>query len=174
MESLSDSARILLAAIGVPIAVALLIVPGALLLRRHGQALHRASQAEVAESGRPILLPRPRTRAEAAQACRLAAWLPFLFAGFTAVLILVRATQPSGLIDAVVFVACGFGLRRCSRTAAATALVLYLLSVVDSYRQLGFFNPLAILYVAGLAWGVFVAFRFHWLPANEPPRTATA
>ncbi len=172
MESLSDGAKFLLVIIAVPVGFGLLILPLALVLKKFGPALHRAAEVDMEDGGLPSLWSKPRSREQAQRACKQAAWLLFLFAGLFAFQVALGAAQASALFDALILVACGFGLRRCSRVAAVLALVLYTATAVISVSALGFFNPLALLYIAGLSYGVFVAFAFHRLPAPSPSGSA--
>ena len=174
MDSLADGAKVLLLILAVPVGFGLFILPLALFLKRFGPALHKAAVVEAPEAASPSLWPRPKTREQAHRACRQAAWLPFLFAGVFTLQVALGAAQASALLDAGILVACGFGLRRCSRVAAVLALVLYSATVIISISTVGFFSPLAILYIAGLSYGVYVAFAFHRLPSSTPSERAAA
>ena len=172
MGSLSDGAIFLLLIIAVPVAFGLFILPLALFLKKHGQALHDAGVPEQTEAGEFSPWATPKSRAHAQRACQQTAWLPFLLSALLGLQVLLGA-NPASLADAAILLICGIGLRRCSRSAALLAFVIYLAIAVMSFQALGFFNPLSLLYIAALGYGVYLSFLFHRLPP-ESGQTVTA
>ena len=172
MESLSSSAAFMLLILAVPVGFGLLVLPIALALKKFGPALHRAAEVEMEGHGSPSLWARPTTREQARRACQQAAWLPFVIAALSTVQVAFGGAPVYALVDAAILIACGFGLRRCSRASAALALLLYTANAIISIASAGFFNPLALIYIAGLSYGAYVAFAFHRLPAATPYEVA--
>ncbi len=81
---------------------------------------------------RSLLWPRIHSDVAASTAAQNAMYAGFVVAALTSVFVLLRITPASSLLDAVLFAALGFGVRRFSITASILALVLYVANVVTS------------------------------------------
>lgn len=127
--------------------------------------------------------PEMNTPDAAEKAIRNAAGVAFVVAGVTALLStlamfnVLHFLQPWSIIDAILFAAIGFYIRRESRVAAVLGLVLYLLEALDRILSgaggsLGGFSILTILFTLYLINGVRGAFslaRLRTRPQDGVP-----
>ena len=166
MVSLSDWALILLIVLAIPVGFALFILPSAILLKRSEPALSRAGEPGLSRAGFPVLSLRAVTRAEVQKVCKQTAWLVFLFAGAWALEVALGTRDLALLVDAGVLLLSGIGMRRCSRIAAVVALAVFALNVTLSARGSVFFSLFSLIYIVGISYGVYAAFRYHRIPGN--------
>ena len=174
MVSLSDWALILLIVLAIPVGFALFILPLAILLERSEPALRRAGEPGLSGAGFPVLSLQAATRAEIQKVCKQAAWLVFLFAGAWALEVALGTRDLALLVDAGVLLLSGIGMRRCSRIAAVVALAVFALNVTLSARGSAFFSLFALIYIVGISYGAYAAFRYHRVPGRKLPGKAAA
>ena len=101
--------------------------------------------------------------------CHTGMWVSFLVGGFTAVLSILVGQVVVGVVTAAIFVAIGYGIRRCSRIAAVLAVVLYIGPQI-LMRSTGVISFIfAFLFIGSLR----ATFSLHRLNRQQTPPTAT-
>lgn len=85
----------------------------------------------------------------------------------TFAVVLFGAVPVAGLLDAAIFLGCGFGVRQLSRPASIAALVLYILERLAS-MQFGFGGIAAVIFTMILVGGVRAAFFAHGFQILHP------
>ncbi|MEW5978336.1 MAG: hypothetical protein AB1898_21275 [Acidobacteriota bacterium] len=102
-------------------------------------------------------------------------WVSFVIAGVTTLVALFGLVPTATIIDAVLFVAIGFGIRRKSRIAAVLGLVLYLggqLTLLAQGRG-GYNVILLIIFSALFLSAIRATFSFHRLKKLRVQGSAT-
>jgi len=114
---------------------------------------------------RDLFWPDLSVDTSAESACDTASWACFAIAGITTLVGVWN--NPLVLIDAVLFVLIGLGLRRKWRSAAVTGFLLYVLEVLTAMSQGRFPGILTILILAILFNSVRASYAYRRLRKTE-------
>ena len=100
-------------------------------------------------------------------------WVSFLIAGVTTFFAIFQWVPVSAILDAAIFVAVGFGIRKLSRTAAVVGLVLYSAGQLYMiFKGKGGYNlVLLIIFSAVFLSCVRATFAFHRMKKQKQIET---
>jgi len=124
------------------------------------QTLGLSSSPKQTSRFRELFWPDLSTDVNAQSACLTASWACFIIAAITVVLALALVGL-AALVDAALFVAIGFGLRRMWRTAAVAGFVLYIAEQAAGIASGGRPGILTIFVLAILFNSVRASFAYQ-------------
>jgi hypothetical protein len=96
------------------------------------QRLGLANTPKTESRLKELLWPDVNNEVAVRTVCHTGMWASFFIAGLTTLFVVLRFISVLGVMDAVIFVGIGFGIRKFSRIAAVFGLLLYLLEQIAS------------------------------------------
>jgi hypothetical protein len=108
---------------------------------------------------RDLFWPDLSVMPSAESACDTASWACFAIAGITAIFAVI--TNPWALLDALLFLLIGLGLRAKSRPASIAGFLLYVLETIASLSSGRMPGVLTILILAILLNSIRASFAYH-------------